>query len=94
MGSNPTLSATQSAISAFSPKKSKMLRMFAKFVRFKGTGEAHVQQSAADLCSILSVEDRAGALRPISALTRPSAALSAVPFPFQIALIVQTVDAR
>jgi hypothetical protein len=62
-GSNPLLSASQSAIFAFSAENSKILRIFADFVRLKGTGEAQIRPTAADLCSILSVENRAGALR-------------------------------
>lgn len=38
--SNPALSATQSAISAFSAEESKILRMFAYFFDLKGTGDA------------------------------------------------------
>ena len=38
-GSNPPLSATQSAISAFSAEESKILRMFAHFFDLKGTGD-------------------------------------------------------
>jgi hypothetical protein len=34
--SNPPLSASQSALFAFSAENSKIVRMFAKFVRFKG----------------------------------------------------------
>ena len=64
-GSNPLLSAKQSAIFAFSAGKSKIVRMFAYFVRPKGTGEAQIQPSAANLCPILSVENRTGALRAI-----------------------------
>jgi hypothetical protein len=60
--SNPPLSATQSAIFVFSEGKSKILRMLAQFVRLEGTREAQIRPSVADLCSILSVENRAGAL--------------------------------
>ncbi len=35
-GSNPRISAKQSAIFAFSAEKSKILRMFATFDRFQG----------------------------------------------------------
>jgi hypothetical protein len=47
-GSNPLRSAKQSALLAFSPGKSKILRTFAKFVRFEGTGESQVRPAAAD----------------------------------------------
>ena len=47
-------------------RKVEILRMFAKFVRLKGTGESQFRPAAADLCSILSVENRAGALRAIA----------------------------
>jgi len=70
-GSNPRLSATQSAIFALSAENSKILRIFEHFVGLKGTREYQIPPSAAHFGSILSVEDRAGALRPISALTRP-----------------------
>jgi hypothetical protein len=39
-GSNPLCSATQSTISAFSAKESKILRMFAHFFDMKGSGDA------------------------------------------------------
>jgi hypothetical protein len=61
-GSNPRLSANQSAILAFSAESSKIVRMFVHFLRPEGTGEAEIRPRAADLCSILSVENRAGAL--------------------------------
>ena len=64
-GSNPRLSASQSAVFAFSAENSKIVRMFAHFLLSKGLGEAQIRLSAADLCSILSVENRAGALRPV-----------------------------
>ena len=63
-GSNPPLSAIQSEISAFSKGKSKIVRMLAHFLRPEGTGEAYIWPSVADLCSILSDENRAGALSP------------------------------
>ncbi len=37
--------------------------MFADFVRPKGTKESQFRPAVADSCSILSVENRAGALR-------------------------------
>jgi hypothetical protein len=52
----------QSAISAFYNENPKIARMLAHFLRPEGTGEAWIRLSAADLCSILSVENRAGAL--------------------------------
>jgi hypothetical protein len=55
-------SRDKSSIFAFSAEKSKILRMFADFVRPKGTGEAQFLPAAADSCAILSVENRAGAL--------------------------------
>ena len=61
-GSNPPLSATESTISTFYPEKWKILRTFAKFVRFKGTGESQFRPAAADSCSIISVESQPGAL--------------------------------
>jgi hypothetical protein len=39
-GSNPPLSAKQSAISALSVEKSKILRTFVHFLLPEGTGEA------------------------------------------------------
>lgn len=57
------LSATQSSIFAFSADKSKILRMFAKFVRLAGTGKSQFRPVAIDSYSILSVENQAGALR-------------------------------
>jgi len=60
--------------------------MFAEFVRPKGTGEAQIRPAAAYSCSILSAENRAGALRSnfrsYQALVF-SAAISLVPFAFQ-----------
>jgi hypothetical protein len=56
------LSAKQSAIFALSAEESKILRMFATFDRFQGTEESQIRPSAADSCSILSVENRASAL--------------------------------
>ena len=56
-------SASQSPISAFSAENSKIVRMLAHFLRSEGTGEAQIRPSVADLCSILSIENRAGALR-------------------------------
>jgi hypothetical protein len=47
-GSNPSLSASQSALFAFSAENSKIVRLFAKFVRFKGTGESQFRPAAAD----------------------------------------------
>jgi len=73
-GSNDCLPATQSAISAFSAGSSKMLRMLARFLRPEGTGEAWVLPSAAHLCSILSVENRAGALPSVVAIRSGEAA--------------------
>ena len=61
-GSNPLRSASQSAVFAFSAENSKIVRMFAEFVRLKGTGESQFRPATADSCSILSVENRAGAL--------------------------------
>ena len=55
-------SASQSAIFGFSAENLKIVRMFAHFLLSKGTGEAQIRPSIADLCSILSVENRAGAL--------------------------------
>ncbi len=60
--SNLPLSANQSSAFAFSAEKSKILRTFGTFVRFKGTGESQIQPPASRLGSILSVENRAGAL--------------------------------
>jgi hypothetical protein len=40
------LSAKQSAIFAFSAEISKIVRMFAHFLVFKGTGEAHIRSAA------------------------------------------------
>jgi len=42
-GSNPSLSATQSAIFAFSAEKSKIVRMLVHFVGVNGTGEAQIR---------------------------------------------------
>jgi hypothetical protein len=56
VSSNPTRSAIQSAIFAFSPGNSKTLRTFAHFLRPEGTGEAWIRPPAADLCSILSAD--------------------------------------
>ena len=56
------LPAKQSAIFACSAETSKILRMLAHFLRPEGTGEAWIRPLAADLCSILSVANRAGAL--------------------------------
>ena len=64
-GSNPPLSASQSAMFAFSAEKSKILRMLAHFLLLKGTGEVQILLSVADLWSILSVAGGAGALRAI-----------------------------
>jgi hypothetical protein len=47
----------------FSAEKSKIVRMFADFLRPEGTGEAWIQPSAPDSCSIISIVDRVGALR-------------------------------
>ena len=63
-GSYDCLPAKQSSIFAFSTGRSKILRTFAHFLLPKGTGEAYILPLAADLCSILSVENRAGALSP------------------------------
>jgi hypothetical protein len=64
-GSHRTASsAKQSSIFKFSTGRSKILRTFAHFLLPKGTGEAYILPLAADLCSILSVENRAGALSP------------------------------
>src|SRR5260370_40907892 len=47
-GSNPTRSASQPVIFTFSSENSKIPRTSAKFVRFKGTGEAQIRPQAAD----------------------------------------------
>jgi len=60
--SNDCLPAKQSAIFSFSAEDSKTMRMFAHFLRPKGTGDAWIRPPAAYLCSILSIENRAGAL--------------------------------
>ena len=60
-GSNPPRSASQSAIFALSAENSKIVRTFARFPRAQGSGEAQILPSEAYLCSILSVENRAGA---------------------------------
>ena len=57
----PANRASQSVIFGFSAGNSKIVRMLAHFLRPEGTGEAEIRRSAADLCSILSVENRAGA---------------------------------
>ena len=57
--SNLPLSASQSSI--FSAEKSKIFGTSTAFVRAKGTGESQFQLTAADLISILSVENRADA---------------------------------
>jgi hypothetical protein len=63
LGSSYGLSpATQSEIFALSAENSKIMRTLAGFLLFKGTGEAQIRASAPDLCPILSVESRAGAL--------------------------------
>jgi hypothetical protein len=64
-GSNPRLSARQSAIAALSAENPKIGRMFAHFLLAEGTGEAQIRPSAANLWSILPVENRAGAPRAI-----------------------------
>jgi hypothetical protein len=65
-GSHQTASsAKQSAISAFSAENSKILRMFADFLLPKGTGEGRTWLAQAHSRWILSVENRAGALRGI-----------------------------
>jgi hypothetical protein len=46
--SNLPRSASQSVIFAFSSENSKIPRTSAKFVRFKGTGEAQIRPQAAD----------------------------------------------
>ncbi|SRR5258708_15202928 len=56
------LPATQSEIFALSAENSKIVRTLAGFLLSKGTGEAQIRASAPDLCPILSVESRAGAL--------------------------------
>jgi len=61
-GSNPPPSATQSAIFAFSAERSKIGRMFAHFLLDEGIREAQIRPPSAESCSILSVENRAGAL--------------------------------
>jgi hypothetical protein len=60
------LPASQSAISVFSAENSKLVRTLASFLRSEGTGESHNRLSVADLCAILSFENRDGALQPIS----------------------------
>src|SRR5258708_36810102 len=55
-------SATQSAIFAFSAERSKIGRMFAQFLLDEGIREAQTRPPSAESCSILSVENRAGAL--------------------------------
>ena len=60
-GSNRPRSANQSATFVFSAETSKIVRMFADSLPPKGTGETAIQAFAADSCSILSVENRAGA---------------------------------
>src|ERR1039458_10099130 len=54
-------SANQSATFVSSAETSKIVRMFADSLPPKGTGETAIQAFAADSCSILSVENRAGA---------------------------------
>ena len=61
-------SSKQSSIFALSAEKSKILRTFGTFVRFKGNAESQVQPSAARLGSILSGENRAGAILPSHAI--------------------------
>ena len=61
-GSNPLLSAIQSTIFALSAEKSKIVRTLRIFLGPEGTGEDQIRASVADLCMILSVENRAGAL--------------------------------
>jgi len=60
-GSNPSRSAKQSAIFAFSAGTSKIAHMFAHFLLSKGTGETQIRLSAVLYASILSVENRDGA---------------------------------
>jgi hypothetical protein len=48
---------------AFSTGKSKILSMFAILFDLRHPERGWIRPSAADLCSILSVENRAGALR-------------------------------
>lgn len=62
-GSNPHLSDKQSAIAALFAENPKIGCMFAHFLLAEGTGEAQIRPSAANLWSILPVENRAGALR-------------------------------
>jgi hypothetical protein len=50
---------------ALSADTSKILRTFAHFLPPKGTGESKFRLTADDSCSILSVENRLGALHPI-----------------------------
>src|SRR5277367_2933048 len=61
-GSNPSLSAKQSPSFAFSAEEWKLIRTHAHFLLLKGTGEACIRPSAADLCLVLSVWNRAAAL--------------------------------
>lgn len=67
-----TSSATQSAIFAFAAENSKIVWTFAGFLLPKGTGDAQLRPSPASLCSILPVENRAGALRAIICQKTPS----------------------
>jgi hypothetical protein len=64
-GSNPGLSAIQSAIFALSAGKSKILRTFTHYSLPEGTGDGHILSSSAESSSILSVENRVGALYAI-----------------------------
>jgi hypothetical protein len=62
-GSQQTASsANQSAIFAFSAGKTKIALVFAHFLLPEGPEKAQIRPSAGDSCSILSVENRAGAL--------------------------------
>jgi hypothetical protein len=75
-------SAKQSAFFAFSAEGSKILRTFACFLGLEGTGEAQIPPSAAHLGSILSVENRAGALlATLSQKPSPGHRSLSAPFP-------------